>query len=291
MKSILAVHDFSCHGAASLGIALPVLTACGYKVAALPTVLLSSTTDIDDNPVVLSTTDWMEKVVARWKEQKIKFDAIYTGWLGDPKQIPLLLDAFEKFSKDNTTVLVDPVLGDGGEPYPCQSELSKAMKDLVAKANVITPNPTEAALLLGKSPADLGVKKDGTVSVDGANSLVNALSEAYPRAVPIVKSVVSGNQIGVCVKFTSANTAGVLKPTTRTLLSARSSRPPMGGTGDLFASLLLARWLRSGIDAKSSQYQKILVIGSASESMSGMMKMAEKEKTNDLPFRKLLHAQ
>ena len=62
-----------------MGLAIPVLTAMGHEVIALPSVILSSTTDIDNDPIILETTSWMHKVVERWKERNLIFDAIYTG--------------------------------------------------------------------------------------------------------------------------------------------------------------------------------------------------------------------
>lgn len=84
-KRVLSVHDLSCHGTTSLGIVIPILTAFNHEVVVLPSVILSSTTDIDQNPITLETTDWMGQVIDRWDKRGMIFDAIYTGWLGDPK--------------------------------------------------------------------------------------------------------------------------------------------------------------------------------------------------------------
>lgn len=287
-KRILAVHDLSCHGAASLGIAIPMLTAFGYKVVALPSVILSSTTDIDQDPVALSTTEWMHKVIVRWKEQQLAFDAIYTGWLGDSKQIFFLADLCKQLQHKKTIIFVDPVLGDDGVLYPCQEELAKVMNELVAQAHVITPNPTEAALLLGRQPKNCGVKEDGTVTIDQARELVSALTMTYPEALPILKSVVSQDQIGVCIQFTPDNSLGIEKPFTKILLETRTTAFSVGGTGDLFASLLIARWLKRNLSCQSSQQDKVAVIGSVVKTLSEIMRTKQGESMNDLPFRKLL---
>ena len=287
IKKILAVHDMSCHGAASLGIAIPILTAAGHKVIALPSVILSSTTDIDQDPVALSTTKWMSQVVKRWKKQNLKFDAIYTGWLGDPTQIPIICELCEQPQNKNAMVLIDPVMGDNGILYPSQQELAKVINELVKHAHVITPNPTEAALLAGLLPKDFNIADDGTIAVEMAHELANALSEQYPRALSIIKSVVSKNRIGVCIKYTSDNTANVKNSVTKEILGERAPAPSMGGTGDLFASLLIARWLKAEISKTSSHVEKNVVIRSVIETMSGMMKSVGVNQI-DLPFRNLL---
>lgn len=287
-KCVLTVHDLSCHGVASLGVAIPILTAFGCKVVALPSVLLSSTTDIDQDPVALATTEWMCKVMARWKEQGLRFDAIYTGWLGDPKQVSLIVDICKQPQCEKALIFIDPVLGDSGTLYPCQEELAKVMNELVKRAHVITPNPTEAAILLGRQPQDCGVKEDGTISVGLARELANALATTYPKTLSIIKSVVSENRIGVCVRFTRGNTADVKKSVTKIMLCPRTTAPPVGGTGDLFASLLIGRWLKC-IDVQSNPHDKAVVIKSVVKTISEIMRTVQHNKIKDLPFRNLLH--
>lgn len=286
MKRILAVHDLSCYGAASLGIAIPVLTAFGYKVVALPSVILSSTTDIDQDPVILETTEWMYKVAERWEKQHIVFDAVYTGWLGDPRQIDLIAKLCEESRNNKVVIFIDPVLGDCGALYPCQAELAKTMNRLVEKAQIITPNPTEAALLLDKQPGEYGVKEDGTITPDLAEELVRNLADKYPGVLPIVKSVAEANRIGVCVRFTSDNTISIRKPVTEITMETRIDAPPIGGSGDLFASLLIGRWLKE--ESLRDRHDKMVIIRSVVKTISDMMKMAQNNQAKDLPFRKLL---
>ena len=53
------------------------------------------------------------------------------------------------FKKSDTAVIVDPVMGDHGTAYrTCTPELCRGMRVLAENADVITPNLTEAALLL-----------------------------------------------------------------------------------------------------------------------------------------------
>ncbi len=286
-KSILAVHDLSCYGTASLGVAIPVLTAFGYEVVALPSVILSSTTDIDQDPVALETTGWMRKTVDRWKERQLTFDAIYTGWLGDPKQIDLLIEICEGSIHDRTTVLVDPVLGDGGELYPCQEELAKDMSRLFKRTHIITPNPTEATLLLNKQPQEYGIKTDGTISAELAGDLVTDLAITFPGTLPIVKSVVEEENIGVCVRFTPDNT-NIREPITETILAKRAGSSLVGGTGDLFASLVIGKWVQQGLDRQSGKEEKSTIIKSSIETISVLMELAQRNKMHVLPFRNLL---
>jgi len=260
----------------------------GYNVVAFPTVILSSTTDIDHSPVALRTTEWMRQVVARWEEQDMTFDAIYTGWLGDPEQISLLVNLCTQTRHKQTTIFIDPVLGDGGALYPCQEELSKRMHSLVKIAHIITPNPTEAAILIGKQPKNCGVRDDGTISLDNAYMLIAKLTHAYPKVLPIIKSVVSGQRIGVCVRFTQNNTLGVKKPITKAILGLRTIAPSMSGTGDLFASLLVGTLLKQ-IDSQDNQDNKASMVRSVVKTISDVMVSIQRGQKKELPFRDLLN--
>lgn len=288
-KRILAVHDLACHGTTSLGIVIPVLTAFDHEVVVLPTVILSSTTDIDQDPIALETTNWMGKVLARWDKRGMIFDAIYTGWLGNPKQIDLLTQLFEVSPHDKTTVFVDPVLGDGGELYPSRKELANEMSRLVTKAQVITPNPTEAALLLKKHPQEYGVKEDGTISAELAEDMIVNLSTTFPSTLAVVKSVVWKDSIGVCVRFTSDNTFEIQEPVTETILATRTGQTYVGGTGDLFTTLLVGRWLKQELGRQSNQFEKLAIIRSSVETISSIMDIVQRDNRHTLPFRSLLY--
>ena len=59
----------------------------------------------------------------------------------------------KNFIKENPKayVIVDPVLGDNGNMYPTfNKEICMEMKNLIKNSNLITPNITEACLLLDK---------------------------------------------------------------------------------------------------------------------------------------------
>lgn len=287
-KRILTVHDLSCHGTTSLGIVIPILTAFNHEVVIFPSAILSSTIDIDQNPIALETTNWMNKVIARWNRRGMIFDAIYTGWLGNPKQIDLLAQLFEA-QHDKTTIFVDPVLGDGGKLYPYQEEIARVMSRLVKRAQIITPNPTEAALLLKKRPQEYGVKEDGTISAELAEDMIVNLSTTYPNTLSVIKSVVWKNSIGACVRFTSDNTFNIRGPVTKTVLATRTEQASVGGTGDLFTTLLVGHWLKQELDRQSNQFEKLAIIRSSVETISSIMNSAQFDNRDTLPFQSLLY--
>ena len=94
-------------------------------------------------------------------------DAIYSGFLGSAGQIGLIEDFYRQFRREDAGV-VDPVMGDHGKPYRTYTpELCGRMRDLAAQADVITPNLTEAALLM-EDYADPAPGTRGAAGVAGA---------------------------------------------------------------------------------------------------------------------------
>lgn len=150
MKRILTVQDLTCLGKCALTVALPVISAMGVEASVLPTALLSVHTAFDSF-TFQDLSQEIEPVVAHWKKEDVSFDAIYTGYLGSFAQLRLVSSLIDDFRKENTLVYIDPVMGDNGHLYAGLSpEFAAQAAALCAKADVISPNLTEACLLLGR---------------------------------------------------------------------------------------------------------------------------------------------
>ncbi|MBQ2308204.1 MAG: pyridoxamine kinase [Clostridia bacterium] len=149
-KKILTIQDISCVGQCSLTVALPIISACGLETCVLPSAVLSTHTAGFKGYTFRDLTDDMPDIRAHWEKEGIKFDAIYTGYLGSTKQIDYVKDIFASGSKEGTVTIVDPAMADNGKLYPAfDEEYVEAMKGLCASADFIVPNMTEAALLAG----------------------------------------------------------------------------------------------------------------------------------------------
>jgi len=149
MKRIVTVQDISCVGKCSLTVALPVISAMGVETAVLPTAVLSTHTAFKGF-TFRDLTDEIEPVCTHWEQQKITFDAVYTGYLGSFKQLELMKKMFSRFGGKNTLIFVDPCMADNGKLYPgFTKEFAFAMAELAGRADVIVPNLTEASYMLG----------------------------------------------------------------------------------------------------------------------------------------------
>ncbi|WP_019229008.1 pyridoxamine kinase [Sedimentibacter sp. B4] len=155
VPKIAAIHDMSGVGRCSMTVLMPVLSALGCQVCPLPTALLSNHSEYK-NFYFFDFTEHMEEYYSNWEKNKEEFDCLYSGFIGSEKQINIMLDIINKIkTKKNVLVVVDPVMGDHGITYKTYTDkMVEKMSQLVHKADIITPNMTEASILLGEKYLD-----------------------------------------------------------------------------------------------------------------------------------------
>ncbi len=147
-KRVLTVQDISCVGQCSLTVALPIISACGVECAVLPSAVLSTHTYGFQGYTFRDLTDDMPAIREHFVKEGIRFDAIYTGYLGSAKQIDYVMDFFAQTSSEGCITIVDPAMADNGSLYPgFDMEFVKAMRRLCGQADYILPNLTEACFL------------------------------------------------------------------------------------------------------------------------------------------------
>ena len=148
MKRIITIQDISCVGKCSLTVALPIISAAGVEAGVIPTAVLSTHTAFPKF-TFCDLTDEIQKISDTFEELNIDFDAIYTGYLGSFEQLSLVESFIDRFGS-RAKVVIDPVMADHGKLYKgFTPEFAAAMAKLCAKADLIIPNLTEAAFMLG----------------------------------------------------------------------------------------------------------------------------------------------
>ena len=158
-KRLLTIQDISCVGQCSLTVALPVISACGIETAVLPSSVLSNHTAGYSGWTFHDLTDDMPEILGRWLTEKIDFDAFYTGYVSKA-QIPYILEIMKKTSRKGALRIIDPVMADNGQMYKgFDDDFPNEMKKLCDGADVIMPNLTEAAFLLGQPYVGEGYDK------------------------------------------------------------------------------------------------------------------------------------
>lgn len=147
-KRILTIQDISCVGQCSLTVALPILSAAGLETAILPSSVLSNHTGGFSGWTFTDLTEDIPKIRERWEKEKIDFSAVYTGYLGSPKQIEYVKDIVNSRLISGGHFIVDPAMADNGKLYAgFNGAFVEEMKKLCFSADIILPNITEAALL------------------------------------------------------------------------------------------------------------------------------------------------
>ena len=149
-KKVLTIQDISCVGQCSLTVALPILSACGLETCVLPSAVLSTHTAGFTGFTFRDLTEDMPAIKAHWLKEGIRFDAIYTGYLGSTRQIDYVAEIFADTAAAGCVKIVDPAMADNGKLYPAfDAAYVEGMKGLCAKADYVLPNITEACFLGG----------------------------------------------------------------------------------------------------------------------------------------------
>ena len=220
---IAAVHDLCGYGKCSLGVAIPVLSAAGCDVCPVPTGLFSSHTAFP-GWYMHDTTSILKDYTEAWKGIGVDIDAVYSGFLGDPEQVVRIRDLYETYPK--ALRVVDPVMADHGKVYPTYTpELCQAMAELADGADILTPNLTEASIILGIDWPGANIDEAKVHEmIDGlrAKGAKNVVLKGIERGDGLIRNYIAGESVG----FTE---------------TANEKLPYMlHGTGDLFTSTLLA---------------------------------------------------
>ena len=231
MKRILTIQDISCLGKCSITIALPVISALGSEAVILPTAVLSTHT-MFKNFTVKDLSDQIEPITQHWLSEDVKFDAIYTGYLGTPEQIDQMKELFTQFRGENTLVFVDPVMADNGKLYPAfDMAYAKKNAELCGAADIIVPNITEAAFM-----TDMEYREEKDHDEEYIKKMLGRLAELGARI-----NVLTGVSL-------EPGKTGVMGLDTETgdyyLYQNDKINASFHGTGDLFSSTCVGEMMR-----------------------------------------------
>ena len=231
MKRVLTIQDISCLGKCSITIALPVISALGSEAVILPTAVLSTHT-MFKNFTVKDLSDQIEPITQHWLSEDVKFDAIYTGYLGTPEQIDQMKELFTQFRGENTLVFVDPVMADNGKLYPAfDMAYAKKNAELCGAADIIVPNITEAAFM-----TDMEYREEKDHDEEYIKKMLGRLAELGARI-----NVLTGVSL-------EPGKTGVMGLDTETgdyyLYQNDKINASFHGTGDLFSSTCVGEMMR-----------------------------------------------
>lgn len=234
---VAAIHDLSGFGRTSLTVAIPIFSTMGIQVCPLPTAVLSSETGAFDDFAFVDLSAHMRDFMQHWQRLGLQFDAVYSGFLGSPAQAEIVSECFDSMLMPGGLAVVDPVLGDNGKLDPTQTqEMVESMRWLSARAGCITPNITEAALLLDEPMPQAAFDQQGsTVEEKLIKSWLTRLAKMGPSCA-VITSVPLANRRknGSSVVAYNSNEDSFWK------VDCEFVPAFYPGTGDTFTSVLTA---------------------------------------------------
>lgn len=226
-KRILTLQDISCVGKCSLTVALPVLSACGLETCILPSAVLSTHTGGFVNISFRDLTDDIPAILSSWKDNNITFDGIYTGYLGNKRQIDTVKILKDEFLNPGGLLIVDPAMADNGNLYSGFDSLHvDAMRELCKVADIIIPNLTEACLLTNTEYKE-------KFDVDEINSIIKKCGNLGPETVIVTGASDEEDFTG----------AAVYNNNNLSFVKTKKLPGTYHGTGDLFASVFTGKLL------------------------------------------------
>lgn len=248
-KRIAAIHDISCFGKCSLTVALPIISAAGVEVSAIPTAVLSTHTGGISGWTYRDLTEDILPIVDHWQSLDLKFDAIYTGFLGSFAQLDIVAAIFDRLKSPDNMIIVDPVMADNGMLYQLfPPNFPAGMKKLCTKADVIVPNITETVLMLEEP------YREGPYTPAYIESLLEKLARLGAKKVVLTGVHFDRHQLGAA-SYDSQTDA----------ISYAFDNWIEGyyhGTGDVFASALTAALLKDIGLAQAAEIAVDFTVGS-----------------------------
>lgn len=224
---ILSIHDIAGFGRSSLTTIISALSAHGHQCIPAPTAVFSTHLGFQD-VISHDLSDILDDYINHYAKLELKFDCIYSGFLSSDTQIDSVIKSFEKFP--NALRIVDPVTGDNGKVYKTYTpKMCEKMKYLVKFADIITPNITEAKILL-----DMDLNQE-IKSEEEVKEIISKLLKFGEKKIIITglnfdkKNITTAFYENEVVKFYKNPKIDEYFP----------------GTGDLFASILIGYLLKN----------------------------------------------
>lgn len=252
--SILLVNDMAGYGKVALSVMIPLLSALRLNVYNLPTALVSNTLDYGKFDI-LDTTDYMRSTLGIWDELGFTFDAVATGFLVSEEQSLLVSDYCHACKENGVPVFVDPIMGDEGVLYNGVTKASvQHMRNMCSVADVIMPNVTEAQYLTGMHVGKRMLREEELLGIAQALHDMGAKSVVVTSAMVEGVAMEAGEGEGAARHVTVVSQRCQADGGARTTLLPYEEIPVrLPGTGDIFSSVLIGRYLNGRTLTESVQ--------------------------------------
>ena len=227
VKRVAVIHDICGVGKAALTNIIPILSVIGVEPCPIPTMILSTHTGGFGMPCIVSNNNFVKNCEEHYSENEIKFEAIFVGYLGNLDNIKETIEFIE--SNSSSKVILDPIFGDNGKCY-CNFDKKyvDGMKELIRYSDIITPNYTEACLLVDEEYSKEYCKEK-------LENIVSKLIELEAKKI-VITSIPSVNDDEIGMAIYENNKL--------TVIFEKKQNKSYPGTGDIFTSVLTGELLQ-----------------------------------------------
>lgn len=230
--NILSIQSQVVYGHVGNSAAQFILQRLGHDVWPVPTTLFSNH---------LAKPSWTGKLVPHEDIATLldglsrlglldRVDAVITGYLGDPGNVAIIADLIDRLRRKRPEIIYacDPVMGDNGELYVKPALAEAIERDLIKRADILSPNQFELRRL------------SGIDVVDQATSILasQTLRQRFGITAVVATGVLDAERPDQITAL-ATDATGVWAA------RGRHIDVPASGAGDSFAALLLGHYLRS----------------------------------------------
>jgi pyridoxine kinase len=181
VKTVLSIQSQVAGARVGNSVAAFAMERLGVRALQLPTTILGRRPDHGPpggGPIPAAT---LAALIDGLAADAIlgEIDAVLTGYLGEPEQVPVILDAVERVKAANPKALFvcDPVLGDDGRLYVGEALADAMINGLVPQADWLMPNIFELGVMTGLAVTDLAGARDAARRF-GRPTLVSSIRTA-----------------------------------------------------------------------------------------------------------------
>jgi len=235
-KKLAVINDMTCFGRCALTVSIPVISALQVQCVPLPTALFSNHTAYP-SCYRQDLTEQMPQIAEEWKKLGLDFDGILVGYLGSAEQMEVVRTFIREFARQDTIIIVDPIMGDNGRRYSSYTEeMCQQMKELIREADILLPNLTECCILTDSPLLErlaAGEKRiRQTEILQMAEELLREMAPSSKRKKSVVISGISGETMLTNLCLTEGESPQWIR--NKRVGTERC------GTGDVFAAILAA---------------------------------------------------
>ena len=276
--AILSIQSHVVYGYAGNSAAVFPMQRLGHEVWAINTVEFSNHTGYGSWKGKILGGELADELVTGLEERGVleKCSAVLSGYMGDAAVGKAIINAVTKVrtASKNAIYCCDPVMGDVGRGFYVKPDIPEIFKnELIPLADIITPNQFELEALTGQK----------IINMESACKAIDIIHKKGTGIVLLTSfNTEENNKAGNKIGMIASGSGGKYSIETPLLPLG----PGMAGSGDITASVFLARYLETGDLKKSLEL--------CTASIYGILKQSweyNKELTGTLPELRIIQAQ